>query len=149
MKASFGKGGAMSNRRNRKIQTLIRAEIEKGQRSENQVEEALQALVISGEIHHYYRAEPRGELDRQGIDFLVFLQPSTIAPLQVKSSALGKESHVNEYRDTIPCVVVDPFSTSSKLSETILQELGLSVKFLEPVLVSMARERFNQFPALI
>lgn len=136
------------SKHSRKIQTLTRAEIEKGEESENRVEEALQDLVVSGEIHHYYRVEPCGELDRQGIDFLVYLQPSTIAPLQVKSSAWGKEDHVNEYRDTIPCVVVDPYIIPSELSETVLQVLSLSVKFFDPVLVSMARERFNPFPAL-
>lgn len=143
----------MSKRWTRKIQTLTRADIEKGERNENLVEEALQDLVVSGEIHHYYRAEPLGELDRQGIDFLVYLQPSTIAPLQVKSSACGREGHINEYRDTIPCVVVDPYISPSELSETILQVLSLSVKFLEPILEEIAKEienkRFNPFPALV
>ena len=144
----------MSNKRTRKIQALTRAEIEKGRQNENRVEEALQILVISGEIHHYYRGEPEGELDRQGIDFLISPGPDWNISLQVKSSISGKEKHVNKYGNTIPCVVIDPFINPSGLAEIILQELGLSVKFFDPVLVSMAREsiareRFNPFPALI
>lgn len=141
-----GKGGVMSNRRTRRIQTLIKADLEKGERSENRVEEALQNLAACGEIHHYHRADPEGELDTQGIDFLVFPEPDWIIPLQVKSSVRGREEHLTEYGSQIPCIAVDLYSTPSELSEAILQELGLSVKFLEPVLELVAQERFNTFP---
>lgn len=124
----------MSIRRSRRIQDLTGADFERGKESERKVEEALRDLAVSGDIDHHYRAEPKGELDRQGIDFLVYPEPDWMIPLQVKSSAWGKEEHINIYGSRIPCVVVDHFSVPSELSEVILQELGLSVKFLEPIL---------------
>ncbi|MEK7659356.1 MAG: hypothetical protein AAB338_01735 [Patescibacteria group bacterium] len=145
----------MSKKRIRKIQALIRADLEKGERSENRVEEVLQTLITSQKIHHYYRAEHGGELDRQGIDFLVFTQPDQIIPLQVKSSAWGRECHLVEHGGRIPCVAVDPYQEISDLSEAIIQELRLPLEFpepafeLKPVFESEGARGFNTFPALI
>ena len=145
----------MSKNRTRRIRSLTRTDIEKGQKSENLVEESLRLLADSGEIHHYHRAMPDGELDRQGIDFLVFLQPATIGPLQVKSSAQGRNKHLLEQGSRIPCVAVDLYSDLFELTEAVRQALGISVMFLEPfrpaieeVAQEMKKERLNPFPAL-
>ena len=155
MEVFFGKGGVMSKNRTRRIRSLTRTDIEKGQKSENLVEESLRLLADSGEIHHYHRAMPDGELDQQGIDFLVFLQPATIGPLQVKSSARGREKHIAEHNSQIPCVATDLYSDLSELTEAVRQALGISVMFLEPfrpvieeIAQEMKKERLNQFPAL-
>lgn len=118
-------------KRGRRIQALIRADFERGLESERRVEEALQLLVVSGTIHNYYHSEQEGELDRQGIDFLVFYEPDRNIPLQVKSSAQGKEYHVEQYGFRIKCVVAEPSLSPLELAKEILRELDLPVKELD------------------
>lgn len=115
--------------KNRRITKLVQADFDRGMTSESFVEEALQKLAFEDLIDHYYRAEPDGELDRQGIDFLVYPEPDWIIPLQVKSSFGGMQHHFIEYGRRIPCVIVDIYDIE-ELSKKILIVLGLSTDVL-------------------
>jgi hypothetical protein len=54
--------------------------------AEDKFEEALQLLLRSGKIKGYIRARPNGELDVQGIDFLIFPKgTSLLFAAQVKT----------------------------------------------------------------
>lgn len=124
-----------------RIFSLLR---KKGDTSERLAEEALQILTQRGKIHHYYRGRWRGELDRQGIDFLVYPEADWAIPLQIKSSFYGRRKHYVIYGDRIPCVVVGLYAQPLELSEVIFRELGLSVKFLKPILERHAFERYTR-----
>lgn len=112
----------------------------RGDLSEQLVDEALQILMNVGEIHHYIPAERGGELDRQGIDCLVFPESDWAIPLQIKSSFRGRKEHYNRYGNRIPCIVVCLSVTPFELSGLILRELGLSVKPLEEFLMEVLEE---------
>lgn len=130
--------GPPALRRSRRIQTLIdkkdEEDIRKGQNSEDLTEEALQILIARGEILGYLKSDWGDKYDNLGIDFLVWLETGLAAPLQVKSSRLGKEKHLATNDLVRCCVVVRPHDTPDTLAENILEELGLSTKFLEAIL---------------
>ena len=109
---------------------IAQTEIRKGLKNEDRVEEALRILTAMGDIDHFYRCEKDGELDSQGIDFLVYLEPTRIIPLQVKSSEGGRFYHTNDGR-YIPCVVVSRFMVPGEVADEILAELKRPVEPLE------------------
>lgn len=126
-------------RRSRRIISLVDNEtvhkIRKGQGSEDLAEEALQILVDRGEILGYFRTDWGDKYDILGIDFFVWPEPGWLIPLQVKSSHLGKEEHLENNSFVTCCIVVEPFLSPGELAEKTLEELGLSVKFLESILI--------------
>lgn len=116
-------------------------EVVKGFRNEDLAEEALKILRAAGHIYHFIRSRRWGELDANGIDFLVWPEYNWTVPLQIKSSETGRREHLSEYGETVPsCVVVEPFDTVSDLAGKILKELGLEVKPLEELLVKILWE---------
>lgn len=124
-------GGPMI-RRSQRIDFLLDEETEKGHRNEDLAEEALRILVETGHVCHFLRAEKESEMDRHGIDFLVWPEPDWTIPLQIKSSRLGREKHLLRYGEWVPCcVVVRAYDTPIELAQKILEELGLSPEFLE------------------
>lgn len=129
-------------RRSRRI-TLINKkteeEIKKGQRSEDLVEEALQILFDQKKILWFLRSDWGDKYDDFGIDFLIWLETNVTVPLQVKSSRRGKEEFLAINDMVRCCVIVRPCDTSGVLAEKILEELGLSTKFLEDILGSKSR----------
>ncbi len=90
----------------------------RGDDSECRVASALRALQTHGEIEHWHRSHPRGELDHQGIDFQIFPKRSWCINLQVKSSDSGKKHHRRSTERNIPCIVVrDEFDDRQLLAE--------------------------------
>ncbi len=128
-------------RRSQRIDFPLDEEVEKGYRSEELEEEALKILREAGHIIHYLRAEKESELDRSGIDFLVWLETGLIAPLQVKSSARGRQEHLFEFGYLVPCcVVVEPSDTPVDLADKTLKELGLDIRPLHEFLIEAIQE---------
>lgn len=111
------------SRKSRQIEDL---NLTRGYDSEDRVERILQDLVKGDHIHHYYRSQREGELDIMGIDFLIYPDKDWCIPLQVKSSFLHRNEHINNHSD-IPCVVVQSKKSDTVLAEIILHELGLSL----------------------
>lgn len=101
----------------------MRQRIEKGQKSEQLFYEALRLMVQNGEIYCFYHTQSKDELDRQGIDFLVYTAPSRAIPFQVKSSEKGRKDHYTEHGPRIRCIVVDPFITTENLAQRIKDEI--------------------------
>jgi hypothetical protein len=127
-------------RRSRRIDDLSLSSYKKGMDSEARVEACLQALAIDGVIFSYYRSEPGGELDRQGVDFLVFPQSRGWSiSLQVKTSETGRLKHFED-GSHIPCIAVMQFQDDVQLREGILIELSLSTNEL---LANIHAEREN------
>lgn len=102
--------------------------IVRGMNSEERVRKALEALQDSGEIFKYYKTEKEGELDKVGIDFQVYPEHDWLINLQVKSSVIGKEAHVEEYGESIPCVVVHDSLDDRQLVEEVRRILSLSIE---------------------
>ena len=71
----------------------------KGDASEEAVEEALKELFQEGKIRGYIRALKGREIDSHGIDLIVFLKEelSLMFPIQVKSSTKGLAKHLNKH----------------------------------------------------
>lgn len=111
-----------------------------GNRNEDRAEEALQFLVQKGEIFNYYRCPRNGENDLLGWDFIVFPEPDWMIGLQVKSSVIGKEAHINRYGLRTACVIVTNHVSIDILAQEILEALGLSTKFLEGEIESAKSE---------
>jgi hypothetical protein len=113
-------------------QSIARAEIRKSLKNRERVEEALRILARRGAIHHFYRCDPDGELEKKGFDFLIYLDPVRMVPLRVKSTdAEYWRSVVEEDGRYIPCVTVNRFMVSQELTEKILAELNRPITPVE------------------
>lgn len=78
---------------------------QRGQRSEKNVEEALEQLLKEGHINGYRRTRKYSIDDRRGVDFYIFTDSGRV-PLQVKSSHAAKRCHDHySRRVTVPCIV--------------------------------------------
>ena len=135
------KGAPKARRRSRRIGSFFDQETEekirRGQRSEDLVDEALRILAAHGEILNYEVTEWGDKYDSLGIDKFVWLETGLIAPLQVKKSKRGRREHLESKKSKLVpfCIVADPsYDTPEEVAGRILEELGLSVKFLEPIL---------------
>ncbi|HZZ99360.1 MAG TPA: hypothetical protein VFK07_01475 [Candidatus Paceibacterota bacterium] len=135
----------MSRRRSHRIADFGREAEERGINNEELVKETLEVMRETGHIHHYLRADRHSQLDRAGIDFLIWPDSSYAVPLQVKSSARGRIGHLKHRGDTVPCcIVVDSPESLSDLAEKILRELGLSTTALEEVLQIALQETLKE-----
>ncbi|OHB10333.1 MAG: hypothetical protein A3G05_00330 [Candidatus Zambryskibacteria bacterium RIFCSPLOWO2_12_FULL_45_14] len=115
-------------RKSRRIGGLLGDDETFGRTNEDRVEVALSTLQEEGQIVDYIRSEPHGELDKRGIDFLVYPESDWLIPLQVKSSVASAEDHRAKYGPNIPCIIVFDNDTETELKESVLKELGLSIK---------------------
>jgi hypothetical protein len=114
-------------RKSRRIANLLSDNTAFGRNNEDRVEIALSTLQEEGQIVDYIRSEPHGELDRRGIDFLIYPESNWIIPLQVKSSFTGVKDHRSKHGPNIPCIVVEDCD-EEELKEDVLRVLGLSVR---------------------
>ena len=115
----------MRMRKSRQIGDLIPPHtVRVGKPNEDRVEKVLERLKAEGEIHHHYRQDPGGELDRQGIDFLVYPEADWIIPLQVKSSFAGMDDHFIKHGHRIPCIIVVDDYDDDTLREKVLNGTG-------------------------
>ena len=100
----------------------------RGRANEDRIQRILEAMMATGEISYYYRAEVDGELDRRGIDFQVYPEIDWSLDLQVKSSIAGKDSHIATYGESIACVIVHDAMDDRQLLEEVRRILGLSIE---------------------
>jgi len=102
----------------------------RGKTSEERVARALESIKLAGEIHHYYRTWPFGELDLQAIDFQVYPESDWLINLQVKSSARYKRRHIQAHGMTIPCVVVNEDMDDRQLVSEVMRVLGIAIEII-------------------
>lgn len=100
----------------------------KGRESEGRVQQVLEKMQETGEIHHFRKSKDWGELDVIGIDFQIYPEHDWSIDLQVKSSEVGKESHVEKYGHSIACIVVHEAMSDNQLLEEMRRILGLSIE---------------------
>ncbi|MEK7464295.1 MAG: hypothetical protein AAB617_00770 [Patescibacteria group bacterium] len=64
---------------------------------EDVVLRALKILEDKNIIAHFFQAEKNGQIDRDGIDFLIFLENGLCLPLQVKRGKKALASHFRKH----------------------------------------------------
>ncbi|MDP4001481.1 MAG: hypothetical protein Q8P69_00320 [bacterium] len=102
------------------IDYLALRALKRGYGTEDFVEKAIKLLKSKGWLKWYHRSQHGDTLDNLGVDFLLMISPWETIPLQVKSSELGKQKHIAEYGNTIPCVVLYPRDTVEMMSGKIM-----------------------------
>ena len=89
---------------------------DQGEEAELRINLALGGLLKKKIITGFMRAKKHGELDINGIDFLIKLSHGFAMLLQVKSSKSSLKRHHSRYPN-IPCVVVEPRHTDIRSIE--------------------------------
>lgn len=74
--------------------------------AERKVACVLDKLKEDGEIFGYFWTKKNGELDRNGIDFLIMFRCGLAMALQIKSARSVVKRHYEKYPQ-IPCMVVE------------------------------------------
>ncbi len=95
--------------------------------NEDRVEEALRILVEEGHIYGFYRTQPYGELDLQGVDFQIYVSRYRLMNLQVKSSKIGRDKHEEINGNLIPCVVVTQSMSLEDIKERVRNEVERTI----------------------
>ncbi|OGY65244.1 MAG: hypothetical protein A3A04_02150 [Candidatus Harrisonbacteria bacterium RIFCSPLOWO2_01_FULL_40_28] len=111
----------------------VRRMDDQGQEAESKVERALFFLKEHKFISRYINAKKNGELDNEGIDYLIILKTGMACLLQVKSSRSSLSRHKKKYPDT-PYIIVEPRDCSIKLIEKRI--VGIIRKALRTTFIS-------------
>jgi len=111
----------VKNNIRKKIDKLM---IQRGEFSEERVERILEKIKEGREIDGFLRTRHGSSLDRQGIDFVIFLFGGRRIFIQVKSSPTGALKHIEtglERGKIIPFVVINPLLSDEEIKEKILK----------------------------
>jgi len=111
----------VKNNIRKKIDELM---IQRGEFSEERVERILEKIKEGREIDGFLRTRHGSSLDRQGIDFVIFLFGGRRIFIQVKSSPTGALKHIQrglEKGKIVPCIVVDPLLSDEGIEDNILK----------------------------
>lgn len=103
--------------------------------AEDIVDRVLKKLQDEGQIPGFIRNNPNDRLDKEGIDFLIFLRDGLALPLQVKTSSHkrnGKKAHWHFYKHPLVKFLIFVPVHEADVDEKVEQKLKTILKVQPP-----------------